>query len=63
APQGISALQPLWRLSGWGVPTRTEGLAHGTLHASWLHLHWSGQPQVPRRLVAAARAMQRRLAW
>lgn len=50
------ALRPLWQLSGWGVPTRIEGLAHGRLHASWLHLHWSGQPQVPRRLVAAARA-------
>ncbi|MYC50453.1 MAG: cobyrinate a,c-diamide synthase [Synechococcus sp. SB0662_bin_14] len=52
------ALQPLWQLSGWGVPTRSEGLAHDTLHASWLHLHWSGQPQVPHRLVAAARRAQ-----
>ncbi|MCY3537602.1 MAG: cobyrinate a,c-diamide synthase [Cyanobacteria bacterium MAG IRC4_bin_6] len=51
-------LHPLWRLSGWGVPTRSEGLANGRLHASWLHLHWSGQPQVPRRLVAAARRAQ-----
>ena len=51
-------LHPLWQLSGWGVPTRREGLAHGRLHASWLHLHWSGCPQVPRRLVAAARRAQ-----
>ena len=54
----ISALSTLWQLSGWGVPTRNEGLAHGRLHASWLHLHWSGCPQVPRRLVAAARRVQ-----
>jgi len=57
--KGVGTLHTLWRLSGWGVPTRTEGLAHGTLHASWLHLHWSGQPQVPRRLVAAARRVQK----
>ena len=55
--QGNHSLQSLWQLSGWGVPIRSEGLAHGKLHASWLHLHWSGQPQVPRRLVAAARAL------
>ena len=58
-PQGSSALPALWQLDGWGVPTRPEGLAHPSLHASWLHLHWSGWPQVPRRLVAAARAVQR----
>lgn len=57
--QNVSPLHTLWQLSGWGVPTRSEGLAHGRLHASWLHLHWSGQPQVPRRLVAAARVLQR----
>ena len=60
--RSASALHPLWRLSGWGVPTRTEGHGHGALHASWLHLHWSGQPRLPRRLVAAARAAQRRFA-
>ncbi|KKZ11175.1 MAG: hypothetical protein TE42_08485 [Candidatus Synechococcus spongiarum SP3] len=58
--KAVSTLHTLWQLSGWGVPTRTEGLAHGSLHASWLHLHWSGQPQAPQRLVAAARAVQRR---
>ncbi|MFN5195202.1 MAG: hypothetical protein ACK5E6_12385, partial [Cyanobacteriota bacterium] len=34
----------LWQLEGWGVPTRPEGWGGPTLHASWLHLHWSGQP-------------------
>ena len=58
SPQANSPLHTLWQLSGWGVPTRSEGLAHDRLHASWLHLHWSGQPQVPRRLVAAARRVQ-----
>ena len=53
-----TSLSTLWTLSGWGVPSRNEGLAHGRLHASWLHLHWSGCPQVPRRLVAAARRFQ-----
>ena len=56
-PQDDNPLHALWELSGWGVPTRSEGLAHSRLHASWLHLHWSGQPQVPQRLVAAARAV------
>ena len=51
-------LGALWQLSGWGVSTRNEGLAHHRLHASWLHLHWSGHPQAPRRLVAAARRFQ-----
>ena len=55
--RNVSPLGTLWQLSGWGVPTRSEGLGHGRLHASWLHLHWSGHPQAPRRLVAAARAV------
>ena len=56
-PDG-NPLFPLWQLSGWGVPTRSEGIAHGSLHASWLHLHWSGQPRMPQRLVAAARGVE-----
>ena len=47
--------QTLWRLEGWGVPTRAEGWGTAHLHASWLHLHWAGCPQIPRRLAAAAR--------
>lgn len=47
--------QPLWRLEGWGTDARLEGWGTGHLHASWLHLHWGGCPQIPQRLAAAAR--------
>ncbi|MEV1289222.1 cobyrinate a,c-diamide synthase [Micromonospora sp. NPDC049679] len=40
---------PAW---GWrGAPP--EGFAGDRVHASYLHLHWAGQPGVARRLVAA----------
>ncbi|MFZ9147752.1 MAG: cobyrinate a,c-diamide synthase [Vulcanococcus sp.] len=45
----------LWQLEGWGSPRRPEGWGRPTLHASWLHLHWGGCPQIPQRLAAAAR--------
>ena len=45
----------LWQLEGWGSPRRPEGWSAPHLHASWLHLHWGGCPQLPQRLVAAAR--------
>jgi len=44
--QAADATAPLWQLQGWGGPR---------LHASWLHLHWGGCPELPRRLAAAAR--------
>ncbi|MEO1003941.1 MAG: cobyrinate a,c-diamide synthase [Cyanobacteria bacterium J06638_7] len=47
--------QELWQLEGWGAPARAEGWSTAHLHASWLHLHWAGCPQVPWRLNAAAR--------
>ncbi len=50
-----NAGQELWQLEGWGCPSRPEGWGTGQLHASWLHLHWAGCPQIPRRLAAAAR--------
>jgi cobyrinic acid a,c-diamide synthase len=31
-----------------------EGFAPGRVHASYLHLHWAGSPQLARQLVAAA---------
>ena len=34
---------------------RREGFATATLSASYLHIHWAAFPQIPRRLVAAAR--------
>ncbi|MCU0527991.1 MAG: cobyrinate a,c-diamide synthase [Cyanobium sp. Prado107] len=45
----------LWQLEGWGSAVRAEGWRTAHLHASWLHLHWAGFPQLPRRLAAAAR--------
>ncbi len=40
---------PAWTFGG-----RAEGFARPRLHASYLHLHWAGQPWMARRLVAAA---------
>ncbi|MCP9926552.1 cobyrinate a,c-diamide synthase [Cyanobium sp. CH-040] len=47
--------QALWQLEGWGSAPRAEGWRTTHLHATWLHLHWAGCPQLPRRLAAAAR--------
>jgi cobyrinic acid a,c-diamide synthase len=53
-PAGAS---PAWllddRRSGGSRP---EGFVAGGVHASYLHTHWAGQPGLPARLVAAARA-------
>jgi cobyrinic acid a,c-diamide synthase len=48
--------QTLWRLEGWGVPSKIEGWTNAAVHASWLHLHWGGCPSIPLRLQAAATA-------
>jgi cobyrinic acid a,c-diamide synthase len=49
------AMHPaLWQLEGWGCPRRAEGWTNARLHASWLHLHWAGCPEIPWRLAAAA---------
>ncbi|MFM9110730.1 MAG: cobyrinate a,c-diamide synthase [Prochlorococcaceae cyanobacterium] len=53
-----AAPHPLWDLEGWGVPSSPEGWGATRLHASWLHLHWAGQPAMVRRLAAAARLCQ-----
>ena len=53
--QAGEATPPLWQLAGWGSPARAEGWGSPQLHASWLHLHWGGCPQIPHRLAAAAR--------
>ncbi len=47
-------VQPAWHLPG-GV----EGITLPNVHASYLHLHWTATPDVPARLVAAARERAR----
>jgi cobyrinic acid a,c-diamide synthase len=47
---------PLWKLAGWGAPSRPEGWTGCDLHASWLHLHWAGSPQLVQRLAARIRS-------
>lgn len=38
----------------WNLPGRTEGFVQGSVHASYLHLHWASQPDLAARLVEAA---------
>ena len=30
-----------------------EGFVQGNVHASYLHLHWAGMPQIAKRIVAS----------
>ncbi|MEB3233894.1 MAG: cobyrinate a,c-diamide synthase [Cyanobacteriota bacterium] len=54
SPGAVVARAGLWQLEGWGSSSREEGWTAPNVHASWLHLHWAGCPEIPRRLVAAA---------
>lgn len=47
--------RPAWRAT---ISEAEEGFAERAVHASFLHLHWSGSPQIATRLVAAARAQR-----
>ncbi len=42
-------LQPAWTFDG-----RAAGFASATLHASYLHLHWAGAPEIARAFTDAA---------
>jgi cobyrinic acid a,c-diamide synthase len=46
-----SGEKPAWDLAGRG----TEGFTVGGVLASYLHTHWAATPELPRRLVRAAR--------
>jgi len=50
----VAAQAGLWQLEGWGSPRQEEGWTAANVHASWLHLHWAGCPEIPWRLAAAA---------
>ncbi|NIK60221.1 cobyrinate a,c-diamide synthase [Kribbella shirazensis] len=39
----------------WHLPGGVEGITLPHVHASYLHLHWTATPDVPARVVAAAR--------
>ncbi len=41
---------PAWAWRG----AEPEGFVAGGVHASYLHLHWAGHPEMAHRLVAAA---------
>lgn len=43
----------------WHLPAGVEGITLPHVHASYLHLHWTATPDVPARLVAAARKYAR----
>ncbi|MHB1430684.1 MAG: cobyrinate a,c-diamide synthase [Streptosporangiaceae bacterium] len=41
-------------LPAWSLPDRQEGFASRAVHASYLHLHWAGSPEMAARVVEAA---------
>jgi len=50
-----STVQPAAGASAaWRIADKVEGFANPRLHASYLHTHWAGTPDAPRRLLTAA---------
>jgi len=49
-----SSAEPAWLWRAHDGAKVAEGFASTRLHASYLHLHWAGAPELPRRIVAAA---------
>ncbi|MGW5363404.1 cobyrinate a,c-diamide synthase [Actinopolymorpha pittospori] len=47
-----SATRPAWR-----IDHRLEGFVRGNVHASYVHLHWAARPEIARRFVEAALAV------
>lgn len=56
--EGAEGLRAAWRLEERKRGVETEGFVSvgGNVHASYLHTHWAGAPQMAARFVAAARA-------
>ncbi|WP_370947527.1 cobyrinate a,c-diamide synthase [Amycolatopsis sp. cg5] len=42
----------------WGWDRTPDGFASPTLHASYLHVHWAGYPELARRFAAAVHAQR-----
>ncbi len=58
---GGAAGAPAWRWAGPNGTDQLEGFAGpGRVHASYLHLHWAGQPAFAQRIVSAAQRVQAR---
>ena len=49
-----SSTDPAWMWRAHDGAKVAEGYASARLHASYLHLHWAGAPELPLRLVIAA---------
>lgn len=45
---------PETQCAAWLLPAGAEGFAGPTLHASYLHIHWAGHPQLAQRFADAA---------
>lgn len=50
---GIDSSQPAWIIN-----EGPDGFANATLHASYLHTHWAGSPQLAQRFIDAVHAHQ-----
>ena len=46
---------PAWQWRDGTEPV-ADGFVQGGLHASYLHLHWAGHPDIAERFLAACRA-------